>query len=142
MITGKYISPDCTCLMQDTQMLRGSLYQTEHVESVSSVTAVPFSGCIVEIPQPVIVIFIKGSTCCCSSARCKRPSVVGRVAMCHRAAQIITPLTVYFPPSSLTTFWSSSCLREAWMSGNRPPMTELGLISVMCEVSQCVCVCR
>lgn len=130
--------PDCTCLIQDTQMWRGNLYQTEHVESMSSVTAVPFGGCIVGIPQPDFVIVIKGKSTCHCSARCTGPSVVGRAATCHRAAQIITTLAVYFPPSSRPTFQSSSGLRETWMSDHRPPMTELGLIGVMCEVSQCV----
>lgn len=134
------MSPDCTCLMQDTQMLRGNVYLTEHVESVSSVSAVPFGGCIVEIPQSVFVIVIKGKSTCCHSARCKGLSVVGRAATCHRAAQIITPLTVYFPLTSRTTFWSSPGLREAQMTAHRSPMAELGLIGVMCEVSQCVCV--
>lgn len=102
---------------------------------MSSVTAVPFGGCIVEIPQPVFVIVIKGKSTRCCSARRERSSVVGRATMYRRAAQIITPLTVYFTLSSLTTFWSSSGLREVWMSDHRPPMAELGLIGVMCEVS-------
>lgn len=107
---------------------------------MSSVTAVPLGGCIVQIPKPVFVTVIKVKSTCGCSARCERPSVVGRAATCHRAAQIITPLTVYFPLSFLTTFWSSFGLREAWMSDHRPPMAELGLIGVMCEVSQCMCV--
>lgn len=122
-------------------MLRGNLYQIEHVEAMSSVTAVPFGGCIVEIPQTVFVIVIKGKLTCHCSAQCKGPSMVGRTATCHRAAQIITTLTVYFPPPSRPTFQSSSVLREAWMSDHKPPMTELGLIGIMCEVSQCVCLC-
>lgn len=110
------------------------------MECVSSVSAVPFAGCIVEIPQPVFVLVIKGKSTCCHSAGCERVSVVGRAATCYRAAQIITPLTVYFPLLSRTTFWSSSGLREAQLTAHRPPMAEPGLIGVTCEVSQCVCV--